>query len=255
MNEERKQFSPNEQLILYSEVEGVCPNCPKTLMYEKNGQNRKYFEIAHIYPLNPTPDEIELLKNEDRLSTDPNDLRNLICLCVSCHSIFDKPRTVNEYRDLVSKKKKLIKRNKEKALWNDTKIEKDILEIIEMLTKEELELNNDDILSYNPKKIDDKANQTMTVLTKRKIHSNVRDYFHIVKSKFIELDNITPLTTETISTQIKTHYLVLCKEHKEVNQNEIFEALVNWLSKRTNQDSNDAAEIVISYFVQNCEVF
>jgi hypothetical protein len=84
---------------------------------------------------------------------------------------------------------------------------------------------------------------------------NVQDYFQIVKSKFIELDKITPLTTETISAQIKTHYLLLCKEHKEVNQKIIFDALVSWLSKRTKQDNDEASEIIISYFIQNCEVF
>src|SRR5690606_7803795 len=119
------------------------------------------------------------------------------------HTIFDKPRTLSEYRDLVAKKKRLIKRTTEKTLWSDTKIENDISEIIEMISKEDFDLSKEDLLNYNPKEIDDKTDDTITILTKRKIHSNVRDYFHIVKSKFIELDKITPLTTETISTQIK----------------------------------------------------
>lgn len=255
MKDTRTQASPNDQLILYSEVEGVCPNCTNSLMYKKNGQNRKQFEIAHIYPLNPTKEEITLLRDEERLSADPNDTKNLICLCVSCHTIFDKPRTIHEYRDLVAKKKRLTKRTTEKTLWNDTKIEKDIFELIEMLSEDDFDLSKVDILSYNPKEIDDKTDDTITILTKRKIHSNVRDYFHIVKSKFIELDKITPLTTETISTQIKTHYLKICKEHKEINQKDVFDALVNWLSKRTYQSNIDASEIVISYFIQNCEVF
>jgi hypothetical protein len=251
----REANTDNDNLILYSEVGGICPLCPNKLMYEKNSQNRKNFEIAHIYPLNPTKEELELLKDEEKLSSDPNDLKNLICLCVSCHTKFDKPRTLEEYKELVSIKKTLLRQTKDKSLWGDTKIENDIKEIIRILATEEIDLSKEDILKYDPKEIDRKVDDTITLLTKRKIHRNVQDYFQIVKTKFIELDNITPLTTETISSQVKTHFLLLCKEHKDVNQKTIFDALVSWLSKRAKQDNDEASEILISYFIQNCEVF
>ena len=255
MSKEREAFTENDKLILFTEVDGMCPLCPNALMYEKNKQNRKNFEIAHIYPLNPKKEEQELLKNEEKLSTDPNDLKNLICLCVSCHTKFDKPRTIEEYKELVSIKKTLTRESKDKLLWNDTKIESEIVEIIKLLSNEDIDLSKEDILAYDPKEIDRKVNDTITPLTKRKIKLNVQDYFNIVKTKFVELDKITPLTTETISSQIKTHYLLLCKEHKEVNQKVIFDSMVTWLSKRANQSSDEASEILISYFVQNCEVF
>jgi hypothetical protein len=251
----REEFTENEKLILYSQVEGMCPLCPNALMYEKNSQNRKNFEIAHIYPLNPKKEEFQLLKDEEKLSSDPNDLKNLICLCVTCHTKFDKPRTVEEYRELFSIKKTLERQSKDKLLWGDTKIENDIKEIIRILATEEIDLSKEDILKYNPKEIDRKVDDTITLLAKRKIHRNVLDYFQIVKSKFIELDTIKPLTTETISLQVKTHFLLLCREHKDVNQKMIFDALVSWISKRTKQDNDEASEILISYFIQNCEVF
>lgn len=255
MDTNREVFTENDKLILFSEVEGMCPLCPNSLMYEKNSQNWKNFQIAHIYPLNPKKEELELLKNEEKLSSDLNDSKNLICLCVTCHTKFDKPRTLDEYKELVSIKKTLLRQTKNKSLWGDTKIENDIKEIIRILATEEIDLSKEDILKYDPKEIDRKVNDTITLLTKRKIHRNIQDYFQIVKSKFIELDKITPLTTETISSQVKTHFLLLCKEHKDANQKMIFDALVSWLSKRTKQDNDEASEILISYFIQNCEVF
>ncbi len=255
MDNDRIKFSENDKLILFSQVEGMCPLCPNSLMHEKEKQNRKLFEIAHIYPLNPTLAEKELLKDEERLSPDPNDLKNLICLCVTCHTKFDKSRTVTEYRELVDKKKALLRSSKNKSLWADTKVENDIIHIINTLLKEEIDFSKDDILKYDPKEIDKKVDDSITILTRRKIHRNVQDYFHLVKSKFIELDKISPLTTETISSQIKTHYLLLMKQHRLANQKEIFDALVQWLSKITKQIDDEASEIIISYFVQNCEVF
>jgi hypothetical protein len=61
------------------------------------------------------------------------------------------------------------------------------------------------------------------------------------------------MTTEIISSQIKTHYLLL--KQQGGNQKEIFEAMVSWLQKQTKQDNREASEIIISYFIQNCEIF
>ena len=256
MSDERKKITENNQLILFSQVDGVCPNCPNQLMYEKkNGRKEKGFEIAHIYPFSPKPDEKELLKDEERLSNDPDHNDNLICLCVSCHTKFDKPRTIEEYRDLIDIKKKLIRKDKEKSIWKSTTLENEIFSIIDLLSKKEFDFEKKDNLNYNPKTIDEKTNETITYLTKRNIHRNVQDYYHAIKLKFTELDNITPLTTETISSQIKSHYLVLRKETAEKNQKVIFDAMVNWLDKITQNKSKDAAEIIVSYFIQNCEIF
>ena len=61
------------------------------------------------------------------------------------------------------------------------------------------------------------------------------------------------MTTEIISSQIKTHYLLLQKQSN--NQKEIFNAMVTWLQKQTKQNNQEASEIIISYFIQNCEIF
>lgn len=251
MGKKRRKITPNELLILHSEVDGVCPLCPTTLIYEKNGKNQKGFEVAHIYPLNPLPKEIILLKNEEKLNSDSDHSDNLICLCNPCHKRYDKDKTVEEYRELVKKKKDILKRKKEQEIWAKTSIEKEIFEIIELLVYQDLEF--EDNLEYNPKTIDDKSNESITVLTKRKIHKNVQDYFYKISSKFKELDFLKPMTTEIISSQIKTHFLLLKSQGN--NQKEIFEAMVSWLQKQTKQDSREASEIIISYFIQNCEIF
>ncbi|MEQ9313518.1 MAG: HNH endonuclease [Cytophagales bacterium] len=251
MSKKRRKIPPNEQLILHSEVNGVCPLCPTILIYEKNGRKQKGFEIAHIYPLNPLPKEVILLQNEEKLNSDLDHGDNLICLCNPCHKKYDKNKTIEEYRELVKKKKDILKRKKEQELWLKTSIENQIFEIIEILVDQDLEF--EDNLEYNPKKIDDKTDDTITILTKRRIHQNVQDYFYKISAKFKDLDFVEPMTTEIISSQIKTHYLLLKKQGN--NQKEIFDAMISWLQKQTKQDNREASEIIISYFIQNCEVF
>jgi hypothetical protein len=255
MSEKRISFNENDKLILYQEVDGICPLCPKPLMYFKNGKSEKRYEVAHIYPLNPTKNEIELLKDEEKLSNDPNDITNLICLCVECHTIYDKPKTVEEYRKLVVKKRALLTKKSAKDLWNETKVEIEILALIEHLSSDDLEIDGQDILKYDPKTIDDKTSQSLPYLSRRKIHRDVQDFYYFIKEKFIEIDKSQPLTSEIISNQVRTHYLLLTKKFGAAQQKEVLDGMVSWLAKRTNQDSYEASEIVISYFIQNCEVF
>ena len=67
MKENRPQITDNQELLLFSEVDGVCPNCPNVLMYDKNGRKNKNYEIAHIYPLNPKPEEVKVLKDAGKV--------------------------------------------------------------------------------------------------------------------------------------------------------------------------------------------
>lgn len=39
------------------------------------------------------------------------------------------------------------------------------------------------------------------------------------------------------------------------DKSKIFDYIVNWVKTKTSTQSKEACEIVVSYFVQNCEVF
>ena len=119
MSNKRKTFSSAQNVALVTQVNRICPLCDTPLFYMKNGKSYKKYEIAHIYPLNPKVDEIQLLKGEERLSDDLNHENNLIPLCKSCHIKLDKPRTLYEYRDLIKIKKSLIKNEEQQQfpLW------------------------------------------------------------------------------------------------------------------------------------------
>ena len=83
MSNKRKSFSRAQHIALVTQVNRICPLCDTLLSYVKNGKSYNKYEIAHIYPLNPNADEIQLLKDEERLSEDLNHEYNLIPLCMS----------------------------------------------------------------------------------------------------------------------------------------------------------------------------
>jgi hypothetical protein len=246
------QFTENQKLILFGQVEGMCPLCDNGLTQKKKGGIYKVFEIAHIYPENATPQEVELLKDEERLSDDVNDVNNALAVCPTCHTKFDKPRTVEEYRKWVGIKKQLINKSKAKNIYSLYTIESKIFVVLNKLQTVELGDNSGN-LSLESLKIDEKADETLPPLTKRTIKHNVVDYFDYIKKLFIEIDKEQPFTFNLIATQVKAAYIKL----KQINNDQefIFWTLVDWLDKKTDNISKEACEIIISFFVQNCEVF
>ena len=252
MSNPRKKYSDAQNVALLSQVSRVCPLCAEPLFYKKGGKSFKNYELAHIYPLNPTQEEELLLKHEERLSDDVNDEDNIIPLCEICHGKFDKPRTVEEYQNLLGLKKGLIERSGQEAIWKRYTIEDEIGQIIDAIYNDP-ELDNEAEIDFTPREVDEKLDSTISRPTKIKIKGNVREYFIFIRRKFTELDSVNPDLSEMISLQIKTYYM---KQKKMgIGQQAIFENIVSWIYAKTKPKTNDAAEIMASFFIQNCEVF
>jgi len=248
----RKSYSDAQNVALTSQVGGVCPLCTEPLFYKKNGKSYKNYDIAHIYPLNPAPEEIELLKNEDRLSEDVNHENNVIPLCLSCHGKFDKQRTVEEYRNLAKVKKHYIDRSGQAELWKIHHLEEELAEVIEALYTEE-NFDPPPKLNYIPHAIEQRTNSSISRPTVRKIGNNVADYYTFIRDRISALDKSNDDFSKVISLQIKAYYLK--QKQMKFDQQAIFDNIVKWICIKTNPQSGDAAEILASFFVQNCEIF
>jgi hypothetical protein len=252
MSNPRKKYSDAQNVALLSQVSRVCPICAEPLFYKKSGKSFKNYELAHLYPLNPTKEEQWLLKHEERLCDDVNDENNIIPLCEICHGKFDKPRTVAEYRTLFGLKKKLIDRSGQEAIWKRYTIEEEISQVIEAIY-DDPELESDAEIDFTPREVDEKLDSTISRPTKVKIKGNVREYYIFISKKFSELDTVSSDFSEIISLQIKTYYLK--QKSIGLDQQAIFENIVSWINAKTKPKTNDAAEIMASFFIQNCEVF
>jgi predicted HNH restriction endonuclease len=251
MSNKRKNYTENQYIILFNEVDGLCPLCSIKLIYEKANKLNKRVNLAHIYPHSPTIEEKKLLKNVEKLSSDIDSIKNIIWLCPNCHEKFDKPRTLEGYNKLLNIKKKLLQKREIEEEFNSYQIEEEIKKVLNILAEDNSN-DNELILQYNPKTIDSKLNETINNLTKRKIKNHVHDFFHIVKKEFQNIDSIKTSKSTLIATQVKVFYLKAMDNN--INQEDVFNYLVEWLDKKTSV-SKDASSIVISYFVQNCEVF
>ncbi|MEC1680332.1 HNH endonuclease signature motif containing protein [Bacillus mojavensis] len=249
---ERRKLSPHENAILLAEVENMCPFDAKPLMYEKNGRNFKLWEGAHIYPLNPTKEEIEILKDEERMHEDVNNIRNFIALCGDCHKKFDNPRTVEEYRLLLSIKKNILSKSETRSKYADYQIEKEIKEVIQALVEGSDEASFIP-LNLDALKLDNKADNTLSRITKNRIRNEITENYLYVQQQFSEIDSQYPKSFNAIASQVKSFHDTLSRT--ETSQEVIYEQLTEWLYKKTGNSSIGACGIIISFFIQNCEVF
>jgi hypothetical protein len=249
----RRSYSDSEELALTTQVGGYCPRCGAELFYVKNNRSYKGYELAHIYPLNPKPQELKELAGVSLLNPDVNHPDNQIPLCGRCHPRFDKPRTLKEYEELASIKQKLIDRAAQRALNGQYPLEADINRIIARLYETKFNEDGTSDLEFEPKSLEKKFDNSLPVLTQRKIHHNVADYYQYIKDEFRELELQVPGASELIYTQVRAYYLK--QKSLSLSQPTIFANVVDWIRLTTSPDTPESAEIVASFFVQNCEVF
>lgn len=250
MSDKRRNWSEAEKLILYNQVGGICPMCQKPLYNKKEGKYHKAFQIAHIYPLNPSFEEERILFNEEKLfEKDCNELNNLIALCNNCHSYIDNPTTVDGYRKLADLKKQLIKSQNITDLYSSYTIEEDILKVINCMISGLNE--SSETIDYNQIKIDDKIQKNNKILN-HKIKEDVSYYYLFIKKCFAEIDK-TDMTFEIIAGQIKSFYKKISSITSD--QNKIYDSIANWIFDKYKVGNIEAYKIIVSFFVQNCEVF
>lgn len=252
MTEARRVLSQAEDVRLVCQVNSNCPECGEPLFYKKGKRSHKGYEVAHIYPLNATPAEAALLVGEERLATDLNDLDNLIPLCAGCHGKFDKPRTVEDYRRLVQAKRDALAVETRNRLQFEYGLREEIRKVVQALESASLTLPLAEP-TLNAKALDDKLDNTVPQTLRRKIQYNVSDYFVHVRQQFQTLEAESPGIAQLISSQVRTFYLA--QQHEGLSKSQIFAGVVDWIVGVTKPASIEPAEIVASFFVQNCEVF
>ncbi|MFC5532236.1 ABC-three component system protein [Cohnella yongneupensis] len=249
---ERVAITENTDNAHLLEVDGMCPLCGNYLLIPKGKRMNKKYQIAHIYPNSPTPNEVIELQGLERLGTNCEDFENKVALCKDCHGYYDDHKTKEEYLRLVMIKKRLLAASKAKISTSHQDIDEEIVLVINSLTNIDAITLKKMELEYKALKISSKIEQTYSIL-KYKIETYVCIYFNLIKETFQNLDQEKKLNFDLVASEVRSSFLK-CDEEM-VSKSEIFESLVKWLKSKSSGSSSEACEAVISYFVQSCEVF
>lgn len=253
-NLRRAKVTDTVKMSLLCETKGQCPLCRRALMTKKqSGTNVRQFDIAHIYPLNPTPHELKILKGEPKLSEDTDCEDNFIPLCKPCHKEYDTKKTVEEYRQLYKTKIEIRKLKELNEEWSSQQLHKDIEKAADAISKATKNKDKYTRLSHDALKLNEKTDETFDPLVEFKVSLFITQFYNPIKQSFYRLEQKEKAKSEFIYTQVKSYYLLLLS--KQFNQAEIFERMCDWFMAHKALSDRTKAEVLVAYFIQNCEVY
>ena len=91
------------------------------------------------------------------------------------------------------------------------------------------------------------------MIFKRKVKNDVSSYYSIIREIFRNIDD-SGKKFEKISLQIKAFYIEAVES--ELTKEEIYDEITKWISIKTKEKySKEVYNIIVSFFIQNCEVF
>lgn len=221
-------------VLLIAEEGSVCPcdGCSKPLFMNVNGHLGLNFDVTVIDPQQPE-----------------NNTNNLMAMCPECCARYSIGRTPETMHRLQEIKNHLIDLTDARELVATQKIEEGVRRVLEKIPT--ISKPKDVDLNYDPVALRQKIEAENLLLYVR-TQAQVNIYFNAVHEIFQQLSKEGKLRFKPFCNQVKITYLNL--KDKGYDQQQIFDKMVDWLQTSTNEERG-SCEVIISYFIQKCEVF
>ncbi|KMK81812.1 ABC-three component system protein [Pectobacterium brasiliense] len=250
----RVKYHANEHSILYGETGGACPLCVLPMMFKKASSKHPSigYEIAHIYPLNPNAVQKQALVGYP-IPSDLNSLDNVILLCPTCHTKYDKDFKIEEYIKISEIKNGYISEARARLTASQHALQEEVHEILDLIVHDDGEYSDLSETKLDVSSLDEKLKRDMSPLQKREIRSNVIDFFVPIRNHIRLIEQRDQSAIRILQNQINSYYLIIERQNPG-NKDIIFNHIAKWISIKSGK-SIIASKILTSFFIQNCEVF
>jgi len=219
---------------LLGETDGYCPfpGCGRQLTITNNGK------AVHTY-------EVSLIDKQKSAAPD-----NLMAMCPQCYATYlldnskKLPKELQEIKRILSTHKQSV------HLLDDLPLEKGIVGVIKKIKA----LGEKELFgaSLDPKEIKQKLSPSQDMALYIAVNGYVTTYYTRIKEIMMNLDKRGEIDYDEIQDQIHAFYKRLKKANK--SRLETFNEIAGKIHRVTLQDDL-YCQIVVSYFVQSCEVF
>lgn len=175
---------------------------------------------------------------------------NIIAVCHDCFQKYTLSHTKAEEKSLKGIKKLQTDSRSTRQTLDDIAISKGIELVIENLSNAKpTELKE---LTYDPVSVSEKINEDNSFFLVNEVKSNVARYYKYIEKTMQNLAVRNIYSDDLIRAQIKESYKQLAD--KKRNPEQIYSELSERIRRITKQDIR-FCYIVVSYFIQSCEVF
>lgn len=210
-------------LVLLTETGGKCQKCGRLLGIKKEGNDVNYAKVVH---LSETDD---------------------VVLCVDCEREIQSASEEDKLA-LLSDKHYLENLMVARDVTSRYMLEKQIEEVLREVHL--MDVTDDTRLKIEPVKVEKKVTEKRL---KERVLFDVRQLYEGVNNALDRLAGENKLNVDKFAKNIKRMY----EDASEslTSQSDIYYMLVETLFEKTGRKYREACEIIISYFVQRCEVF
>jgi len=210
-------------LVLLTETGGKCQKCGRLLGIKKEGNDVNYAKVVH---LSETDD---------------------VVLCVDCEREIQSASEEDKLALLLDKhylENLMVARDVTSRYMLEKQIEEVLREVHLM------DVTDDTRLKIEPVKVEKKVTEKRL---KERVLFDVRQLYEGVNNALDRLAGENKLNVDKFAKNIKRMY----EDASEslTSQSDIYYMLVETLFEKTGRKYREACEIIISYFVQRCEVF
>lgn len=213
------------------EAKGNCVRCGTRVIRSTE------YDIAELY-------DFLFLDGVNNIQRD-----NTVLLCKNCYALLKDGVSTEEKNLLKAKKKQLAFDSRFREEIDDIQIEEEIEDIIRSL----IGAKGDNLipLDYEPKEVSEKIGDDFLLMEDVKGH--VVKYFNYISQLLKDIGAEKNHKDIFIADEIKKLYLSISDQPG--SKQDKYNIMVEWLKNKSASQSRKACEIVISYYIQDCEVF
>ncbi|MCR2043716.1 ABC-three component system protein [Anaerosalibacter massiliensis] len=210
-------------LVLLAETGGKCQKCGRVLGIKKEGNDVNYAKVVRL----SETDEV--------------------VLCVECEREIQNASEEVKLA-LLSEKHDLEVLMAARDATSRYTIEKQIEQVLREVDL--MDVTDDTQLKIEPVKVENKITEKRL---KERVLFDVRWLYQGVNDALDRLAGENKLNVDKFAKSVKRMYEDASESH--ISQSAIYNLLVETLFEKTGRKYREACEIIISYFVQRCEVF
>lgn len=241
----------SDELNYFLEVKKTCPICHCPLEIKNKKKTYFRYSIVNIYPLGLSSDK-ELEFNAHRpLEVDPKSSFNKICVCPNCGDKYGYNPTTDIYDTLFFYKEHALNEAMSDDKIKTLSLDKEITTVIDSLTNIK---ETPTIKELRKKPLTLKKKIRDNDLLEERINNDVKSYYYYIRKLLSDLDD-KHSHFKIIANSIQNCFLTL--DETLDNQEEIYYKIIEWVMDKTRLGNRyfTACQIIVSFFVQNCEVF
>jgi len=249
---ESKETSSDEVPYL-TEANNHCPFCGKSLFRNVRGRSISDYQITKIF--DDTFDN-EIKKELEAIYPAPSmidSIGNKIVLCTSCFSDYRVDPTTDKYTKLHDKKRTFETNLEITSELYSIDIENELYKIVKDLGEFSQDKESG-LIPLDPLELVEKIPDD--ILLKDDVTKWVLRYYKYIEKQFSDLDASGVSRFKVIASEVSLAYETL-DAMGMLSQKEIFNRLAMWMADQLSypRDKISVVNIIVAFFVQNCEVF